>query len=292
MVTRTTGQQAARSKSAQERERAKAARTSRTQLVRAEPLYRQLAATLREGIVSGEYPPGTLLPSESALMAEHAVSRPTVRDAFDVLASEGLIKTYNGRGRQVRPQGNAPARSLTRDIRSAEAFDPSGKPRRWRSPADPDIAALLGIPADEPTFVEERTHHHDQDQPAETTAPDAPADVALYTRILPFTVAEGTPLEQTPYPQRAELLAILAETYGPITWTEHVRARMPQPEEATALGVPEGTPILDVVRVATGTTRPVLAETERRNAETLALSYQLDDITPDTSLTATAVPTS
>lgn len=240
-------------------------------LVRAEPLYRQLAATLREGIISGQYPPGTLLPSESALMKEHGVSRPTVRDAFDVLSAEGLIRTYNGRGRMVRAKTDTPARTLTRDAHTAQAFQPTGKPRRHRSPADADIAALLGIPADEPTFVEERTH----------TDPETD-DIALYQRIVPFTVAEGTSLEEAPYPERPDLLHTLTDAYGPLTWTEYIHARMPQANEATALNAREGTPIIETIRVAiTADDRPILAETERRNADATQYAYPLSAPPPN-----------
>jgi GntR family transcriptional regulator len=242
-------------------------------LVRAEPLYRQLAATLREGITSGQYPPGTLLPSESALMKEHGVSRPTVRDAFDVLSAEGLIRTYNGKGRMVRGKTDTPARTLTRDAQAAEAFQPAGKPRRYRSPADPDIAHLLGISTDEPTFVEERTH----------TDPDTD-DTALYQRILPFTVAETTTLEETPYPDRPDLLRTLADAYGPFAWTEYVRARMPHPEEAAALNTAVGTPIIETIRIATADDRPLIAETERRNADTVQYAYPLSVPSPGTGM--------
>ncbi len=47
-----------------------------------------VAAELRRKIVRGELAEGDALPSEAALMAEFAVSRPTLRVAFRVLVSE------------------------------------------------------------------------------------------------------------------------------------------------------------------------------------------------------------
>ena len=41
-----------------------------------------VAAELRRKIVRGELAEGDALPSEAALMAEFAVSRPTLREAF------------------------------------------------------------------------------------------------------------------------------------------------------------------------------------------------------------------
>jgi len=62
------------------------------------PVYRQLAALVRERIESGELRPGYPVPSEGQLMGEHGVSRDTVRRACDVLRGEGLIITVQGKG--------------------------------------------------------------------------------------------------------------------------------------------------------------------------------------------------
>jgi GntR family transcriptional regulator len=68
------------------------------------PLWEQLAAILRAQILSGEIPPRSPLPSESALQQIHGVSRGTVRRALAVLAEEGLTVTIGGRGTYVRPR--------------------------------------------------------------------------------------------------------------------------------------------------------------------------------------------
>lgn len=61
-----------------------------------------VANTLRRRIITGEYQPDELLPPEGALMASFNVARTTVRDAFRVLESEGLVvvrRGANGGGR-------------------------------------------------------------------------------------------------------------------------------------------------------------------------------------------------
>jgi DNA-binding GntR family transcriptional regulator len=63
--------------------------------------YKDITAALRARITSGEFAPGGLLPSESALCAEYRVARNTLRRALDQLASEGLITASPGRGRTV-----------------------------------------------------------------------------------------------------------------------------------------------------------------------------------------------
>jgi GntR family transcriptional regulator len=63
-----------------------------------EPLYRQLAAILRQRIERGDLEPGQAMPSESYLQQEHGVSRGTVRMAIGLLRDEGLVVTLSGRG--------------------------------------------------------------------------------------------------------------------------------------------------------------------------------------------------
>ena len=53
---------------------------------------------LRAAIVSGIYPPGARLPSESELCREHGVQRDTVRHSLELLVREGLIVKRPGRG--------------------------------------------------------------------------------------------------------------------------------------------------------------------------------------------------
>lgn len=55
-----------------------------------------VAAHIRNRIVRGELPEGEALPPESVLMAEFAISRPTLREAFRILESEGLITVRRG----------------------------------------------------------------------------------------------------------------------------------------------------------------------------------------------------
>ncbi len=71
-----------------------------------------VAAELRRKIVRGDLAEGDALPSEAALMAEFAVSRPTLREAFRVLESESLISIRRGArgGARVQvPDGNVAA---------------------------------------------------------------------------------------------------------------------------------------------------------------------------------------
>ncbi|GAC1388222.1 MAG: PLP-dependent aminotransferase family protein [Ktedonobacteraceae bacterium] len=66
------------------------------------PLYQQIAQKLREAILSGQLAEGTRLPTERALARSLGVNRTTVMNAYNQLASEGLLEGHVGRGTLVR----------------------------------------------------------------------------------------------------------------------------------------------------------------------------------------------
>lgn len=61
-------------------------------------LYEDVAAQLREAILSGEFPPGGRLPAERELMSTFGVSRAVVRQATMNLEHEGLVEVQVGAG--------------------------------------------------------------------------------------------------------------------------------------------------------------------------------------------------
>jgi GntR family transcriptional regulator len=60
--------------------------------------YEEIAGDLRHRVAAGEFAPGRLLPSESALGKAYAASRITVRRALEVLRDEGLVVSRQGFG--------------------------------------------------------------------------------------------------------------------------------------------------------------------------------------------------
>jgi DNA-binding GntR family transcriptional regulator len=66
------------------------------------PLYVQLAQTIGERITSGEYPVGSLLPTEAELGLSFGVSRYTVRQAILHLRNQGLVSARKGVGTRVQ----------------------------------------------------------------------------------------------------------------------------------------------------------------------------------------------
>jgi GntR family transcriptional regulator len=91
------------------------------------PLYQQLYKVLRSKIVAGQWRPGDVLPSETELTGQYQVSRATVRQALDELASDGFIYRRQGKGTFVAPptveQGLVRIVSFTEDMRQ-RGFEP------------------------------------------------------------------------------------------------------------------------------------------------------------------------
>ena len=61
-------------------------------------IYRDIAATLKDGIETGTYATGELLPSEAALCAQFEASRVTIRKALELLRDDGLVDSRQGFG--------------------------------------------------------------------------------------------------------------------------------------------------------------------------------------------------
>jgi GntR family transcriptional regulator len=126
----------------------------------ATPLYRQIAAELREEIVAGHFEPSGRLPSEAALGARFRVSRVTVRLALNELSGSGMIDQRKGKGtyvagRQVRHELDT-LRSFHESLR-LQGFDASMRLLTFElRPPPPAIQALFGQAT--PCLFLERLH--------------------------------------------------------------------------------------------------------------------------------------
>ncbi|HIJ82000.1 MAG TPA: FadR family transcriptional regulator [Desulfuromonadales bacterium] len=61
----------------------------------------QIADQIRASILAGEFSPGDKLPPERELAEMFSVSRPSVREALNVLSSAGMVTSYQGGGTVV-----------------------------------------------------------------------------------------------------------------------------------------------------------------------------------------------
>jgi GntR family transcriptional repressor for pyruvate dehydrogenase complex len=75
--------------------------TMNFQPIKPKKVSTQIADQIRSSILSGEFTPGDKLPPERELAEMFGVSRPSVREALNVLASSGLVQSYQGGGTVV-----------------------------------------------------------------------------------------------------------------------------------------------------------------------------------------------
>jgi GntR family transcriptional repressor for pyruvate dehydrogenase complex len=72
------------------------------QPIRPKKVSSQIAEQIRASILAGEFAPGDRLPPERELAELFGVSRPSVREAINMLASSGLVMSYQGGGTVVQ----------------------------------------------------------------------------------------------------------------------------------------------------------------------------------------------
>ncbi len=114
------------------------------------PLYHQVYETLRTQIVRSEtWKPGDMIPPESELVEHYGVSLITIRQALDMLSSEGLIYRQRGRGtfvaHQTVEQSTVRIVSFTQDMLRRGLRPSSQVLSSSLLPASSEIAGKLDI---------------------------------------------------------------------------------------------------------------------------------------------------
>jgi GntR family histidine utilization transcriptional repressor len=78
--------------------------------------YARVKQHLKQGLASGRWPPGALMPSEAELVAEFGVSRMTVNRAIRELQAEGLVARSQGVGTFAAPLHRVSSTLTIRDL--------------------------------------------------------------------------------------------------------------------------------------------------------------------------------
>jgi GntR family transcriptional regulator len=210
-----------------------AARTS-------EPLYHRLRASLRARIESGELAPGSAIPTENDLILQYRVSRTTVREAIGGLVQEGILYRRQGKGTFVASRRFAEdlgrltgfseemeARGINADanLLSSEAITLGGRE-----------ASLLDLPDGAKAYRTVRLRLVGGDP------------ISVETAIFPFDI--GLRVAQADQ-STVGYYQLLEDQHGmKLTEAEQtIAARKATAEEAIALQLPRGAPILVVERV-------------------------------------------
>jgi DNA-binding GntR family transcriptional regulator len=218
------------------------------------PKYAQVIAEIQRRIESGEYPPGSLLPSEHQLSDEFGTARPTVVRALRVLRQEGWIDTQQGKGSFVRGRpalaGVSAERRGQAELDRDESREPGELISNGTTGAPARIAALLGVKPGTELASRRRLIRQDDGDPSE-----------LVTWWLSPALAAQTGLG-SPEPVRGGIRPLLARSAGIRIdhVVEQVTARKAEPHEVKLLGIPRSAPVLALyvsARDASG--QPVLA---------------------------------
>jgi len=238
------------------------------------PAYLQIADDLRARIIGGELRAGDRLPTEAELMADYGVSRIVVRNAVDLLRSEGLVSKQQGRGTFVRNSRPVAKRIVghlysERATRSpfAAAAEAAGQTPEWeyqcrRTTATAAVAERLALRAGDPVMS---THYRffSDDEP-----------VMLSTSHEPLAITAGTPVE---HPEGGPVTGVVArmDSIGVhiTSVTEDVTARAARPLEADVLRVPAGVPVFVITRTYFAGAKPVETADIVVSSERYTLSY-------------------
>lgn len=206
------------------------------------PLYHQIQHLIRHRIHSGQYPPGTQIPSEHDLCGELNVSRVTLREALRELVRENLLIKVQGKGTFVSsnpPKRLAPVRytgfleELQERVRKLRVTDVEVD----QTVATPELKTALRLDAATTELTVIRRLRHIDDEPFSYTLNYLPTEIGA--RIRPKDL----------YSQ--PLLKILQETLKiPILRArETIEAAPADPDTARKLNIPVLYPVMHMTRV-------------------------------------------
>lgn len=206
------------------------------------PLYQQIKALITQGLESGEWKPGEIIPSEVELAARYKVSQGTVRKAIDELAADNLLVRLQGKGTFVATHSEERAqfrflRLLAEDGVEHPHVSRLLECRRTRAPAE--IARQLDLKPADPVVQVRRLLEFDG------------VATVLDEIWLPGAMFRGLTFERLSE-YKGPLYAMFESEFGTrmIRATEKVRAIAAEPAVAVLLGVADGFPLLSVERVS------------------------------------------
>ena len=207
-----------------------------------QPLYRQIKTLITESLVSGEWRPGDLIPSEIELAGRFSVSQGTVRKAIGELTHQNLLVRQQGKGTFVashsEERSKFPYLRITPDRGALDDVEASLIDCR-KVKLDATAGKKLGLPAGAGAFVITRVM-------------SISAKKAIYEEIrLPATRFRGLSAETIE--RHHCMLYSLYETEFDIRILhveEQIKAVRAERAAAAHLGVREGTPLLAIERVA------------------------------------------
>jgi len=214
----------------------------------APPKYAQVVAEIKRRIERGDYPAGSLLPSEHQLVEEFGVSRPTIVKSLAALRLDGWIDTQQGRGSFVRGRPALADVERTRpagDLLELPEIDMSGELVQAGVKVAPlHVTNLLGLEPGAKAFLRQRLLSQDGEP------------VELASVWLPLDLAAGTDLSSPEL--LTESLRHHLRVRKKVRFdhaVERITARHPTGEESSLLHVSGDAPVLGVIVAVYDATR-------------------------------------
>ena len=221
------------------------------------PLYQQIFVLLRNQIQSGDLAPGARVMGEVELCEAFKVSRITARRALNELAQQGLVERMRGRGTIVSPRRppdpmRATFDGLMENIGHIGRTTSVEVLHRGTEPATNEVATQLQLTPGTPVLHALRVRQL-ADQGMSYLATWVPPDIAA--------LIEGQDMSATP------LLLLLEEVGVPVaSATQTITATLADAAAASALGLPAGSPLIDV--------RRTISDTDDRPVEFIKILYR------------------
>jgi DNA-binding GntR family transcriptional regulator len=222
------------------------------------------ADDLRRRIMAEEYRSGEPLPRQSDLAQAYETKRAVIAEAVRVLESEGMVRAVRKRGTVVQwpsvRRRIERGTKITRDpgytvagitvpgapsynfpAAQAESWQAHGTLRASAEPCPARVAELLRVP--EGAQVIRRRWV--------TSPAGEPPFQLVDSWIHPDGVADAPRAAQPDTGPGGYLDRLEEAGHGPIFWTEHVRARMPLPDEADLLEIAIRAIVVELARIGT-----------------------------------------
>lgn len=204
------------------------------------PLYRQVYDIIVRKVAEGAWRPGEALPSEHRLASELGVSQGTMRKVLDALTSEKLLERRQGKGTFIAE--NTQERALFRFFRIAR---PGGA--RLIPESGGEVVKLRPARAAELTKLD--LNRGDKVIEIGRTRLIDGGPAISETIVLPAALFPGLE-KNSSLPNTLYSLYQTAFGIHVVSAREEVSAALATAEDARLLGVPEGSAILVIDRIA------------------------------------------
>jgi len=201
------------------------------------PKYHQLANILRQQIDNGDFQPHDTIPSERLLEQHYKLSRPTIRQAVDLLSRQGYLYRVHGKGTFVSPpklqKGMLELTSFSEDMRN-RGLEPGQKIIEFGYvKPNSKVRRQLEITDDDKKVLRIKRLRYGDGKP-----------MGLQDSFLSLDSSQAVTREEIE--EKGSIYVILQEKFGiyPTEADETLEVTLATSEEAEWLNITKGSPLL------------------------------------------------